>query len=247
LEGGEYIMNNETNTNSSKGMMVAIVGVIAALIGLTVGYMVAGSMKSPETAMTEPAESMMQKSDSTVATTDTKAADLRVLLNALERQHVDLASAAVRNGFDGDPDFKASADALDANSVEISKAVGSVYGPEAEEKFLEIWRSHIGFFVDYTVAAKKGDKAGMDKAVANLGGYVDAISDLLSGANPNLPREAVAQLVGEHVGLLKGAVDAYGAGDYAGSYAKQAEANTQVGTIADALAGAIVKQYPEKF
>ena len=32
--------------------------------------------------------------------TDTKAANLRVVLNALERQHVDLASAAVRSGFD---------------------------------------------------------------------------------------------------------------------------------------------------
>ena len=179
--------------------------------------------------------------------TDTKAADLRVLLNALEREHVDLASNAVRAGFDGAAGFSAAAAQLDQNSVELSKAVGSIYGADAEAKFLQIWRSHIGFFVDYTVAAKKGDKAGMDKAVANLGGYVDAISDFFSGANPNLPREAVHQLVSQHVTLLKAAVDTYGAGDFAGSYKNQHDSYNQIGKIADALSGAIVKQYPEKF
>lgn len=218
-----------------------IVGTLVALvIGLGGGYAIASSMGGNENGSTT-------KNASVAPTTDTKAADLRVILNALEREHVSLASQATRNGFDGSADFDASAKALDGNSVELSKAVGSVYGAEAEAKFLEIWRSHIGFFVDYTVAAKAGDTAGMEKAVQNLGGYVDAISDFLSGANPNLPREAVHQLVSDHVGLLKGAVDAYGAGDHAGSYAKEHEANNQIGKIADTTAGAIVKQYPEKF
>jgi peptidoglycan hydrolase-like protein with peptidoglycan-binding domain len=184
---------------------------------------------------------------SNVPNPNTKAADLRVLLGALEHEHVALASSATRAGFAGRPDFKAAADSLDANSVALSQAVGSVYGDAAAAKFLAIWRSHIGFFVDYTVAAKNGDKAGMDKAVANLGGYVDAISDFFSQANPNLPREAVHQLVSQHVVLLKGAVDAYAAGDYAGSYKSQHDAYVQIGSIADALAGAIVKQNPDKF
>ena len=182
-----------------------------------------------------------------VPTTDTKAAGLRVLLSVLEHQHVDLASAAVRSGFDGRPDFAAAAAALDDNSVAISKAVGSVYGDAAATQFLAIWRSHITFFVNYTVAAKKGDKAGMDKAVADLGGYVDAISDFFSTANPNLPREAVHQLVSTHVGYLKAAVDAYGAADYTGSYKSQGDAYTQIGTISDAISAAIVKQHPESF
>jgi hypothetical protein len=87
----------------------------------------------------------------------------------------------------------------------------------------------------------------MDKAVADLGGYQDAIADFFSKANPNLPREAVFDLVGDHITLLKGAVDAFGVKDYPLSYAKEHEANVQIGTIADALSGAIVKQYPEKF
>ncbi len=219
----------KSRKNSLKAGSVAVI--VAAVVGLLLGYWVTKSKQGGSDAP-NPA---------------TKAADLRVLLNTLEKEHVALAAAAVRNGFDGVPSFEASADALDANSVALSEAVGSVYGPEAAEKFLEIWRSHIGFFVNYTVSAKKGDAAGMAKAVEDLGGYADAIADFLSGANENLPREAVKGLVLEHVGHLKSAVDAYGAGNFAGSYASQHDAHEQIGNIADALAGAIVKQKPEAF
>lgn len=222
----------------NKGLLVGAMLVVGLLVGGGVGY-AAGNM--------DDMSSSNKQVSSTTASTDTKAADLRTVLNNLESEHVDLASAATRAGFDGSPMFEASAASLDDNSVALSKAVGSVYGEEAEAKFLEIWRSHITFFVDYTVAAKAGDQAGMDKAVSDLNGYVSAISDLLGGAT-GLPKEAVASLVTEHVGLLKSAVDKHGAGDYAGSYQAQHDAREQITTkIADTLAGAIVKQNPDKF
>lgn len=236
-------VNQQTNTKTP----VFMIATIAVIVGLVLGVMggkFLGMSKSTSEEMTSQKQAMTAKQ---MPLTDTKAADLRVLLNALEREHVDLASTAVRNGFDGNPDFKASADQLDQNSQALAATVGSVYGKDAESKFLTIWRSHIGYFVDYTVAAKKGDKAGMEKAVTNLGGYVEEISDFFSSANPNLPRQAVHDLVNEHVMLLKSAVDTYGAGDYAGSYMHQHEANEQIGEIADALSGAIVKQHPETF
>ena len=217
--------------------------VVVAIVTLALGLAVGGGVGYAVAGMNE-----MDGGQMADASTSTKAADLRATLNNLESEHVDLASAATRAGFDGDPSFEAAAGALSKNTDDISAAIASVYGDEAGEQFKEIWASHIGFFVDYTVAAKGGDQEGMDKAVQNLNGYVEAISTFLSEANPNLPKEAVAQLVSEHVGLLKEAVDKHGAGDYAGSYDAQARARTQITTeIADTLSGAIVKQYPEKF
>lgn len=222
----------------NKTAMIVTTLVIGLLVGGGIGY-ASGNMGGDDHS---------EGTSHSVATTDSKAAGLRTLLNNLEAQHVDLAAAATRAGFDGDESFPAAAGALNQNTEELSAAVASVYGEEAGEQFKEIWASHIGFFVDYTVAAKAGDKAGMDKAVQNLNGYVEAISTFLSGANPNLPKDAVAQLVTEHVGLLKEAVDKHGAGDYEGSYDAQARARTQITTkIADTLAGAIVKQNPDKF
>jgi len=227
--------------NKSNSTMVAIAAVVALVIGGVGGYVVGDQMDNNSNSKSS------NVSRSTAPTTDTKAADLRVVLNGLQQEHVALASAATRAGFDGARNFEAAAASLDNNTNDISAAVGSVYGEEAQAKFDEIWTSHIGFFVDYTVAAKGGDQAGMDKAVANLGGYVDAISTFFSSANPNLPKEAVAQLINEHVGLLKEAVDKYGAGDLDGSYAAERKAREQIGTIASTLAGAIVKQSPDKF
>lgn len=225
---------------NNKVMMTAIALVAGLAIGGGIGYSTGNSKDTASNTDT--------KMTGVMPDTNTKSAGLRVLLNNLEAEHVDLASAATRAGFDGNANFTAAADALGKNTDNLSDAIGSVYGTEAGAKFKEIWASHIGFFVDYTVAAKASDKAGMDKAVQNLNGYVEAISTFLSKANPNLPKDAVAQLVTEHVGLLKEAVDKHGAGDYAGSYDAQSRARVQITTkIADTLAGAIVKQSPAKF
>jgi hypothetical protein len=225
------------NAHGNKAVVAVVTLALGLAVGGGVGYAAASNMNKSEGGNANTATSQTMK-----------ASDLRATLNNLEAEHVDLASAATRAGFDGDKSFEAAAGALGKNTDELSAAIASVYGEEAGAEFKEIWASHIGFFVDYTVAAKAGDKAGMDKAVQNLNGYVEAISTFLSEANPNLPKEAVAQLVTEHVGLLKEAVDKHGAGDYAGSYDAQDRARTQITTkIADTLSGAIVKQNPEKF
>lgn len=224
-------------SHGNKAVVAIVTLVLGLAVGGGVGYAAADMNKNDSKSNT-----------SSDMSTTAKASDLRATLNNLEAEHVDLASAATRAGFDGDPSFTAAAEALGKNTDQLSAAIASVYGEEAGAKFKEIWASHIGFFVDYTVAAKAGDQAGMDKAVQNLNGYVEAISTFLSDANPNLPKEAVAQLVTEHVGLLKEAVDKHGAGDFAGSYDAQARARTQITTkIADTLSGAIVKQSPDKF
>jgi hypothetical protein len=220
--------------NEKNKTTMMIVGVLA---GLVVGGGTGYALHKTDTNSSASTNVMSSEAKSS----STKAAGLRALLNNLEAEHVDLASAATRAGFDGSPTFTAAAGSLGKNTDNLTAAISSVYGNDAGAKFKEIWASHIGFFVDYTVAAKAGDKAGMDKAVQNLNGYVEAISTFFSSANPNLPKAAVAQLITEHVGLLKEAVDKHGAGDYAGSYDAQSRARVQITTkIADTIAGAIV-------
>ena len=93
----------------------------------------------------------------------TSAAELKAALNVLLQEHAYLAAAATGAALGGrDAEFKSAAAALDANSVDLSKAIGSVYGSNAEQAFLALWRKHIGFFVDYTVGTAKKDKAMQD-------------------------------------------------------------------------------------
>ena len=177
------------------------------------------------------------------------ASDLRVTLDRLFGEHAILAMLATQKGLSGDPDFEAIAGALDANSVDISEAIGSVYGDEAAKTFLDgpsLWRDHIGFFVDYTVALAKGDKAGQAEAVDNLTGYTGAFSGFLAEAT-GLPQEALQEGVTEHVMQLKGALDAYAAGDYDQAYTLFREAYKHMIETGDTLALAIVQQNPDMF
>ena len=177
------------------------------------------------------------------------AADLRVTLDTLLGEHALLAIAATQKGYDGDPDFEAAAAALDANSVEVADAIGSVYGDEAADTFLNgpsLWRDHISFFVDYTVALAKKDTAAQKEAVDNLVGYTGAFSGFLAQAT-GLPQAPLQEGVTEHVMQLKGALDAYAAGNHGKVARLTREAYAHMVMTGDTLAGAIVAQHPEMF
>ena len=185
---------------------------------------------------------------STAATSLTKAADLRTTLNGLLSEHVALAASATAGALGGRPaQFEGAAAALDANSVELSKAIGTVYGAPAEQAFLPLWRRHIGFIVDYTQGVAATDQAKQDKAVADLTQYTQDFGAFLNAANPNLPKDAVAGLIRDHVLTLKSVIDAQAAGDNPKQFAAIRTAYGHMHQIADPLAGAIAKQMPDKF
>lgn len=177
-----------------------------------------------------------------------KAADLRRSLNVLMSEHVFFSTNATAAALGGrDAEFAAAAWALDANSIELSRAIGSVYGQKAGDTFLAGWRKHIRFFVDYTKGVATGDGAKRAKAVADLHAYAKELGAFLHSANPNLPAGAVETLVRAHVAALTRAIDAQGAGKLMDAYKAIRMAGAHSHTIADPLAEAIVKQFPEKF
>ena len=177
-----------------------------------------------------------------------RAAELRTSLNSLLSEHALLAASATGAALGGrDVEFKAAAAALDANSVDLATAVGSVYGQGARDAFLPLWRKHIGFFVDYTVGVATRDRAKQDQAVSDLVGYTQDLAAFLGAANPNLPTPVVADLVRSHVLTLKSVVDAQAAADPATAYARLRAAAAHMQMIADPLAAAIAKQFPGRY
>jgi len=222
--------------------------VVAAALGL-----VACGGDGDEDASQSPAPAQTGTTEMSDGMSDVKAAspaaDLRVTLDSLLGEHALLAIAATQKGLDGDKDFEAAAAALDANSVELSEAIGSVYGDEAAKQFLDgpsLWRDHIGFFVDYTVGLAKKDKAAQQAAVDNLTGYSGAFSGFLAGAT-GLPQQALQDGIQMHIGQLKGQLDAYAAGNYDEAYGFARDAFTHMVMTGDTLAGAIQEQSPDTF
>jgi hypothetical protein len=175
-------------------------------------------------------------------------ASLRATLNILMQEHAYLAAAATGAALAGRTgEFTAAAGALDMNSQALAGAVGGVYGKDAGTAFLGLWRRHIGIVVDYTTAIARQDKAGADKAVVGLIGYTQDLAAFLAGANPNLPKATVADLVKSHILTLKDVIDAQAAGDVTRAFTALRSAAGHMQMIADPLAEAIARQFPAKF
>jgi hypothetical protein len=173
-----------------------------------------------------------------------KAEDLRVTLDNLLGEHALLAIWATQAGYSGSKGFPALAGQLDRNSVAISKAIGSVYGAAAAKQFLDgknLWRAHIGYFVDYTKALAAKDAAGQKRAVAHLMTYIQVQAAFFAKAT-GLPKQALVNDLTAHVLELKGQLDAFAGGKYKQSYALTDAAYKHMFMTGDLLAGAIAKQ-----
>jgi len=158
-----------------------------------------------------------------------EAAALRATLTSLLSDHVWLAGnaldTAVQNKGDlKDPQVVGAVKALDANSVALAKAIGSVY-PEAEKPFLASWRQHIGFFVNYTLGKATKDDKQVAKAKADLNKYRTSFGQLINSVIPELPADAVGEELIPHVNSLFAAIDASVAGkpDYQAKLTKAAD------------------------
>ena len=172
------------------------------------------------------------------------AADLRVKLDNLFGEHAVLAMNATNAGVSGSKAFPAAAKALDSNSVALAKAIASVYGTKAGSTFLNgrfMWRAHIKFFVDYTVAKAKHDVTGQNQAVANLKQYTVTFANFLATAT-GLPKLAVRNDLLGHIVELKDQLDSYAAGNYTKAASQYHAAYNHMFMTGDLVAGAIAKQ-----
>ena len=183
---------------------------------------------------------------------DTGAAALQRDLTSLLSGHEYLAGialyTAVQAGGDlQDPTVRAAVGSLDANSKALADAVASVYGDDAGQKFLKLWRAHIGFFVDYTLGKATGDAAMAKKAEKDLDGYRQDFGALIEGATEGgLTQDQVADVLDPHVTTTKAAIDSVVTGK-ADAFDKLQEAAGHMPHIATALATAIATQFPDKF
>src|SRR3954466_14913349 len=180
---------------------------------------------------------------------DTAASSLRATLTAGLQEHVYLAGIAVENGVAHGLDsaqFKAAAGTLDKNTVALSQAIEGIYGSAAGAQFLKVWRQHIGFFVDYTKGRATKNDALVKKANRDLDGYRAQFGAFLAKANPNLTAAAVSNDLKGHVATLEAAIDAV-VGKKANAFEQLRAAAAHMPGTADVLAGAIQKQFPDKF
>src|SRR3954447_22175225 len=136
----------------SKRLLFLLVAVLA-LGGIAAGCGNDEKATTSNSSSTSHTDMDMTADSSQAGGVDSGAAELRAGLTSLLEEHVYLAGIAVANGVGHglkSKQFTASAGTLDDNSKALAGAIGSVYGDDAGQQFLALWRKHIGFFVNYT-------------------------------------------------------------------------------------------------
>ena len=232
-------MEGKYMNESSKGSSNIMLGVIGIVVGIIVGFGIAKAVTMNKTTVSSTAST---------PSASTKAADLRADLVTLGTQHMDLTDQAINAALDGTTNAAAAKADLINNGTEISAAVGSVYGADAQKQFQDLWNLHLVDFINYAVADKSGDAAAKAAALTDIHDkYTVPISMLLSGANPNLPEAALESGFGDHVTGTAQMIDAHIAGNYTQETQLREAGTKHLEGLMSTLAGAIVKQYPSKF
>ena len=143
--------------------------------------------------------------------TESEASTLRATLTAGLQEHVYLAGMTVKTGYAAgleSGEFEAAAGTLDANSVQLADGIGNLAGDENRDAFLNLWRDHIGFFVDYAAATAGNDEDGQARAIGDLAGYTDSAGSFFEDiSGGELPADAVSDDLTEHIATLGGAID----------------------------------------
>jgi hypothetical protein len=145
-----------------------------------------------------------------------------------------------------DAKAKAAADAVVANAHQIADAVGGFYGKAGGEQMMTLLAGHWGAVKALTDARGKNDTEAANTAMTQLVSNAGDIAKFLSSANPNLPEDTVRGLMLAHGAHHSQQIGQIMAGDSKGEAQSWVSMQQHMDGIADALAGAIAKQFPAK-
>ena len=131
-----------------------------------------------------------------------------------------------------------------ANAKQIAAAIEPYYGKDASGKLFGLLAGHYGAVKQYLEATVAGSKDRQDAAYQSLSGNASEIARFLSGANPNLPYDTLNGLLLAHGGHHVQQIQQVQRQEYAPEAQTWDAMKRHMYVIADALAGAIAKQFP---
>lgn len=134
-----------------------------------------------------------------------------------------------------------------ANATAIANTLQPLYGQPAADQLLTLLAGHWGAIKDYSDASVAKDSAKQKAAKDALVSNAKSIAAFLAKANPYLPENTLVTLLSAHGGHHIAQIDQLAKADYAGEAMTWHAMREHILGVADALAGALVKQFPDKF
>jgi hypothetical protein len=146
------------------------------------------------------------------------------------------------------PDQALTAGRLLQNQTDIGDAIKPFYGEEAGDQLTALLRDHILIAAEVIDAAKAGDTAAFDAALAPWYDNADDIAAFLSAANPDhWPLAEMQAMMKSHLDLTLEEAAARLGGDYAADIAAYDKVHADILHMADMLSDGILHQFPKAF
>jgi hypothetical protein len=134
-----------------------------------------------------------------------------------------------------------------ANAKALSQSIAPFYGQSAADGLFDLLAGHWGAVQSYNSAILENSAPSQQKAVEDLTANAHQIAAFLNGANPYLSEDAVFGLLSAHGVHHVAQIKQIDAEDFAGEAATWHGMRRHMFVIADAIADALARQFPEKF
>ena len=162
-------------------------------------------------------------------------------------QHMEWTYATVVTFAQGSPALTPSLNRLLQNQADIGDAIKPFYGDAAGDQLTALLKEHINEAVPVLTAAKAGDSAALQIAVADWYANAKEIGDFLATANPKWDKAEMENMMKSHITqTIAYASDAL-AGDYAKAIANYGIAEQHMQEMSDMLSAGLIQQFPGQF
>ncbi len=142
---------------------------------------------------------------------------------------------------------KVAEDEVVVNAKALAATITPFYGQAAADGLLKLLAGHWTAVRDYNTATLNHSKTGQDKAVQAITANAHEIAKFLSGANTNLPENAVFWLLSAHGAHHVAQINQIAASNFRGEARTWEAMREHMLVIADSIAEALAKQFPDRF
>ena len=142
---------------------------------------------------------------------------------------------------------KVAEDEVVNNAKALAATITPFYGQAAAHGLLNLLAGHWTAVRDYNTATVNHSKSGQDKALQAITANAHEIARFLSGANPNLPENAVFGLLSAHGAHHVAQINQIAANDFRAEARTWEAMREHMLVIADSIADALAKQFPDRF
>jgi len=175
--------------------------------------------------------------------------EMRQALRDLWLGHIFLIQHVVLFNAKSDPEARDAADKqVLANAKQIASTFTPFYGEARSEKLYTLLAGHYASVKEYAEATVAESKSLQDAALARMASNAEDIDVFFNGVNPNyLQKGTVRGLIAAHGAHHVLQINQYKKKDYAKLEATWPMMRQHVYIIADTLAVALAKQFPDRF